>query len=330
MNLLLALILLIGGLVLLGNCADVLVSGAVGLAERLGVRPLVIGLTVIAMGTSAPELAASITAVVRGSADVAVGDVYGSNIANLALVGGLVALIRPLRVRLATMRREIPLMLAAALLLWPVVSDLCLTLPEGVVLLVLFAGLMAVIVHGARRQARSEPQVVPGIRYEGLGSEDSFTGQSLKLAVFKVVLGLGGLVLGADMAIRGAVFVGGFLGLSKAVIGLTIVAVGTSLPELATCLVAASRGHHDISVGNLVGSNIFNTLLVVGTAGIFGPFELSGRLAGADYWIMVLVSLGFALAILAGRLVLKRVWAVFLLLGYAGYMVYLLAYTRGI
>ncbi len=305
---------------LLWKCAGLLVTGAVGLAQQLGVSPLIIGLTIVAMGTSAPEVAASIAAAVRGAGDVAIGNVYGSNIANLALVGGVCALIRPIRIQLRTLRREVPVMLLVALLLWPVLVDKDLLRPEGFVLLAVFAGLILLTIYAARKQPAEQQ------------SEGATVKRDTKRSVLFIVIGLAGLALGADVVVRGAVFIGERVGLSEAVIGLTIIAIGTSLPELATCVAAALRGQHDISIGNLVGSNVFNTLLVVGTAGVIRPFEeIAPRLAaGIDYWIMIVVSVAFAFVAIIGRRIIGRAGGMLLLCGYAGYMVYVLGCTAGI
>ena len=234
---------------------------------------------------------------------MAIGNVYGSNIANLALVGGLCALIRPIRIQLRVLRREIPVMLVVALLLWPVVSDLYLSRFEGLMLLVLFAGLILVTVHFARKEEHKSTRA------------QEHKSISMQKSVLFVVIGLAGLVLGADMTVRGAVVIGERIGLSKAVIGLTIIAVGTSLPELVTCVMASLKGHDDISIGNLVGSNVFNTLLVTGTAGVIRPFAIGRRLAGFDYWIMIIISGSFILMALAGRRVIGRASGVLLLCG---------------
>jgi cation:H+ antiporter len=323
MNIFWAIVLLVAGLMILWKAADLLVSGAVKLAERLGISPLVIGLTVVAMGTSAPEVAASIAAAVRGQGDVAIGNVYGSNIANLALVGGLAALIRPLAIKKQTLYRQIPVMLLVALLLWPVLRNLNLSCPEGIILLAVFAALIALIVYLARKEAGRTKDETTSIE-----RDTRYEIRDTKKSALFVVIGLAGLALGADITVRGAVFLGDRIGLSKAVIGLTIIAIGTSLPELATCVVAAVRGQHDISIGNLVGSNIFNTLLVVGTAGTIRPFTIAPRLIAADYWIMIAVSAGFTVLAIIGRRVIGRLAGMLLLSGYAGFIVYLLAYSR--
>jgi cation:H+ antiporter len=321
MALILHIILLAAGLVILWKSAELLVAGAVGLARMLGVSSLVVGLTVVAMGTSAPEVAASIAGVLQktGGGDIAVGNVFGSNIANLALVGGLIAIIRPLRVQRRTLLREIPVMLAVALLLWPFLHNRHLSRPEAVVLLAVFAALIILTVYGARRESRLA--VLQSESFE----PDAQQALSTKKNILFVVIGLAGLALGAKMAVQGAVFVGREIGLSERVIALTIIAFGTSLPELVTCVVAAIKGHHDISVGNLVGSNIFNTLLVVGAAGVVRPFDVGPRLAGGvDYWIMIIVSAVFAALIIISRRVLGRLCGLLLVCIYIGYIIYLL------
>jgi cation:H+ antiporter len=315
-----AVILLVGGLVILWKSAELLVAGAVGLAKRLGVSPLVIGLTIVAMGTSAPEVAASIAGVLRkvGGGDIAVGNVFGSNIANLALIGGLVALIRPLKVQLRTLQREIPVMLAVALLLWPVLSDSSVKRPEGIALLAVFIALILATVYLARREAA---------RPRDAKTDLPVPGGLVKTVLFCAV-GLAGLAVGAKMTVEGAVFIGKEIGLSEGVIALTIIAFGTSLPELVTCVVAGIRGEHDISIGNLVGSNIFNTLLVTGAASTVRPFEVGQRLAaGVDYWIMIAVSAAFAILIIIGRRTIGRLSGALLVCVYLAYIVYLLVFS---
>lgn len=322
MSLAVAIALLVGGLLILWKSADLLVAGAVGLARRLGVSSLVVGLTVVAMGTSAPEVAASIAGVLHqaGGGDLAVGNVFGSNIANLALVGGLVALIRPLEVKKLTLMREIPVMLAVALLLWPLLHNLHLSLWEGLTLLGIFAGLIILTIHGARVEAAQNR-----IRAANGEADPSSSASHPAKNSLMVAIGLVGLAAGAKMAVDGAVVIGTRAGLSEAVIALTIIAFGTSLPELVTCVVAAIKGHHDISVGNLVGSNIFNTLLVTGAAGVVRPFEVAPRLAGgADYWIMIAVSAGFAGAAIIGRRTIGRLAGMVLIGAYVAYVAYLL------
>ena len=324
MDLILHIILLTGGVVILWKSAELLVAGAVGLAQKLGVSSLIVGLTVVAMGTSAPEVAASIAGVLRDAngGDLAVGNVFGSNIANLALVGGLVALIRPLRVQRKTLFREIPAMILVSFLLWPLIHNEYITRPESAILLAVFTGLIILTVYTARRET-----IQSALKVKSHEPDTEHDKRSTQKNIIFILIGLVGLALGAEMAVEGAVYIGGeIFGLSERVISLTIIAFGTSLPELVTCVVAAVKGHHDISVGNLVGSNIFNTLLVTGAAGIVRPFEVSHRLAGGiDYWIMVTTSIVFAVLILIGKLVLNRVYGLLLLCGYIVYIIYLVS-----
>jgi cation:H+ antiporter len=323
MSTLLSIILLVAGLLVLWKSADFLVAGAVALAKRLGVSPLVIGLTIVAMGTSAPEVAASIAAVFTesGGGTLALGNVYGSNIANLALVGGLVALIQPMRIRKQTLKREIPVMIGVGLLLWPLLRNLAVSRFEGALLLTVFTVLILLTIYAARKERVEEPAVVSELA-EGIEKIEK-PGSMWANIVF-IIIGLVGLAAGAKMSLIGAVDIGKKIGLSEAVIGLTIVALGTSLPELVTCVVAAAKGQHDISVGNLVGSNIFNTLLVTGPAGVVKPFDIVRRLSTADFWIMIAVTAGFAVLAIIGRRKIGRLGGTALLGGYIAYVLYLL------
>ncbi len=320
MNTIVAALFLASGLWVLWKSAELLVDGAVALAQRLGISNLVIGLTVVAMGTSAPEVAASIAAAVRGAGDIAIGNVYGSNIANLALVGGLAALINPITVKKTTLLREIPAMLVVALILWPILKDLRLSRPEGTLLLLIFLLMLILTILSTKKKNKKAT-----IKETNHGSQKNL---SLSKNIIFIVAGLIGLGLGAEVTVRGAVFIGERIGLSQAVIGMTIIAVGTSLPELITCVVASLKKQDDISIGNLVGSNIFNTLLVTGIAGTVSPFSIGARLIGADYWIMVGISAGFALAIIIGKRAINRIEALLLIVCYFGYITYLLTFNR--
>lgn len=321
-----ALLALVGGVVLLSKCADILVSGSVSLANYFSIPPLVIGLTIVAMGTSAPEVAASIAAVFQetGGGDVAIGNVFGSNIANLALVGGVVVLIRPLVIPVRTLRFDITVMLAVSLILWPILrgSEIHeVSRPEALFLLLLFVIITSWTVLSVKRGRKVDLTAPNILTPESLAKDQKTLGRSVIL----ILVGLSGLALGAKSAVWGAIRIGEFIGLSKAVIGLTIVALGTSLPELVTCVVAALRGHDDISVGNLVGSNIFNTLLVTGTAGTIRPFQVSPRFAGGDdYWAMITVGFVFLALGLIGRGTVGKKSGLLLLASYAGYMAYTL------
>jgi cation:H+ antiporter len=208
-------------------------------------------------------------------------------------------------------------MLAVALLLYPLLHNLALSRPEGILLLGVFAVLLLYTIHTARvKGSTAIPIESP--------SPAAAHAHTLPHDVIFVALGLVGLAVGARIAVSGAVTIGTIIGLSDAVIGSTIMAIGTSLPELVTCVIAAVKGHHDISVGNLVGSNIFNTLLVTGVASVVRPYTVSARFAGGpDFWIMIAVSAGFGVLALIGKRTINRISGTVLLAAYAGYVIYL-------
>ena len=333
MNMLWAIILLPVGLAILVKGADFLVDGAVSLAEKFNISPLIIGLTIVAMGTSAPEVAASIAAALSGQGDIAIGNVYGSNIANLALIGGICAIIRPISISKSILRRELPVLFAVAMLLWPVLLDRYLSRSDSVILLAIFLALMVYTITAARKQPEETKK---GNLEENNGPYISSVEElarhkdrPLFVSVGFVIAGLIGLAVGANLTLRSAVFLGQAAGLSEAVIGITIIAIGTSLPELTTCVVAALKGHNDLSVGNLIGSNIFNTLLVVSTAGLIRPFSVNARLVGPDYWTMVGVTALFV-AIAAITRNIKRSAGVILTATYVAYITYVFVFTRGV
>ncbi len=329
MNLFWAAIFLPAGLLILLKGANWLVDGAVGLAESFNVSPLIIGLTIVAMGTSAPEVATSITAAAKNFGDTAIGNIYGSIIANLAFVGGLCAVIRPITVKLSVLRRELPIMLIVVLLLWPMLAlDSYLGQIDGLLLLVLFIILLVFTIFTGLRDAKAKPCDVAEIS-EHIHDKDRRPQKSIFADSIFIILGLAGLALGAELALRGGVYIGVSLGLSQTVIGLTIIAVGTSLPELMTCVVAAFKGHDDISVGTLVGSNVFNALLAIGCVGLIRPFEINPRLIGVDYWIMVVISAAFVLTATIGKRI-SRTSGLLLLTAYIAYILYVLIFTRGI
>ncbi|HOK65499.1 MAG TPA: calcium/sodium antiporter [Anaerohalosphaeraceae bacterium] len=322
MKILFDLIGLCFGIGLLLKGADWLVEGSVSLARRLGLSPLIIGLTIVAMGTSAPETAASIAAALVGSGDIAVGNVYGSNIANLALIGGLCAVIRPIQVQRISLRRDMPFMIGTALLLWPFFVNGGIGRPAALLLIMIFIVLMAFMISSEKKRFSTVQE---------FSLEEKLFLQKvpkqLGISILFILLGLPALAFGAKLTIWGASSLGRQIGLSEAVIGLTIVAVGTSLPEMITSLVASFKKQDDLSIGNLVGSNIFNTLFVIGSAGLARPFSVSQRLLGMDYWIMVAVSILFACFAFA-RDKISRAAGMILLAIYAAYLIYLLSSNR--
>jgi len=260
-------LLLIAGLVVLTVGAEALVRGASRLARQLGISPLVVGLTVVAFGTSAPELAVSVEASLGGRPDIAVGNVVGSNVLNVLLILGLSAAIVPLAVSSRLVRLDVPIMVAASALLWLFAADGRVTLLEGIVLV---AGLLAytvlLIVLG-RRRPRAEPEVAATTVPKGP--------RHTTVALLLVGAGLALLGLGARWLVDGAVDIARLLGVGELAIGLTIVAAGTSAPELATSVVASIRRERDIAVGNVVGSNLFNILSVLGVSAIVAPSGLT-------------------------------------------------------
>jgi cation:H+ antiporter len=214
-----------------------------------------------------------------------------------------------------------PAMLIVALLLFPLIMNLHISRVEAALLITVFIALIAVTVHFARREnSKTKISIAADAAHETSKVKSS---KSIQANVVFIILGLAGLAIGAKMSVSGAVFLGIKIGLSEAVIGLTIIALGTSLPELVTCLVASIKGQDDISIGNLVGSNIFNTLLVTGAAGLIHPFDISERIAGVEYLIMIAVSATFIIMALLYRRVIGRVGGVILLAVYIAYIAYL-------
>lgn len=307
-------LLLIVGLVLLYTGAELLVKGAASLAFRLGISPLVVGLTIVAFGTSAPELTVSVLAAVSGQGDIAAANVVGSNILNIALILGLSAMICPIHISRQLIRWDIPVMIGLSVLGWWVLSDRNMSRVEGAVL---FGGIILYTVWAFRR-TRLVPVASGGEKSELTAD---YRPMKLSLAVVWVITGLLLLVLGSKALVTGATLLARRLGLSEAIIGLTIVSAGTSFPELATSVVAALRRQSDIAVGNIVGSNIFNILSILGLSSLLVPYAAPG-LTTVD----LLVMLGFAavsLPFMWTRFTLSRTEGFLLLAGYGAYLVYL-------
>jgi len=288
------------GLVLLVAGAEALVRGASALARAAGIAPLVVGLTVVAFGTSAPELAVTLQAAAQGSGGLAVGNIAGSNLFNVAVILGLAAMVRPLSVHLQVVRVEMPLMLAASALFTAFcLSGAGIARWEGGVLL---AGLAAYLTWQLRAAGREFLPAAAAVE-PGPGNVPSRPrGGGSGLAVLLVLVGLGALLLGAKLLVDNAVLIARVLEVPEAVIGLTIVAAGTSLPELATSVVAAFRRETDMAVGNIVGSNLFNVLGIGGAAGLAGPVALEGvawtdlaAMGGVSLLVLPLMRSGFRL-----------------------------------
>lgn len=318
-------LLLIGGFALLVVGAELLVRGAVRLAAAAGISSLVIGLTVVAFGTSAPELAVSVGAGLAGRADIAVGNVVGSNILNTLLILGLSALIIPLSVARQLVRLDVPLMIGVSLLVVLLALDGRIERLEG---LLLSAGLVAYVAWSIRL-SRRQGQVA---QEAGTGSGPPAAGgwRWWLASVSLVAIGLALLVTGAHLMVEGAVAAARALGVSELVIGLTVIAVGTSLPEVATSVLAALRGQRDIAVGNVVGSNLFNLLGVLGlTAMAAAPgVPIASPVFGFDLPVM-LASAVMCLPIFFSGSTISRVEGALLLAYYGLYLAYLLLGAAG-
>lgn len=311
---------LLAGLLLLYFGAEWLVAGAAGLARSLGMRPLIIGLTVVAFGTSAPELVVGIDASIAGQGAIALGNVVGSNIANLGLILGLTALILPPAVDVQVLRREVPVLLAVTALLPLALIDGWLARWEAAVLLVLAVGYPWWMIRSARIGSLAAAAEME--EAAELAAALPPAGSRLRLAL-RAVVGLALLVGGGRALIEGAVGIATTAGMSPRVIGLTIVAVGTSLPELATSLIAAGRGHADIAVGNVVGSNIFNILLIGGASAMTAPIVAPIGSVAIDLVAMGALTV-FAVAAMRTRRKVDRVEGAVLVLGYVGFLTALL------
>lgn len=309
MEIVISLALLVVGFVLLVKGADLFVDGASGIASRLGIPQLVIGLTIVALGTSAPEAAVSLSAAFKGSADITIGNIVGSNILNILIILGISAAISPLAVAKTTVKYEIPYMLAISVLLLVQGLDGTLGWIDGVVLIMAFLLYLAYMFVCARKN----PQSV---------EEDSDSKpRNIWLTLLFTVLGLGMVILGSNFAVDGATALARAFGMSERFIGLTIVALGTSLPELFTSVSAARKGNADIAIGNIVGSNIFNILFVVGLSALVVPVPFAAGFI-FDMAVSIFASVLLLLLSLRGRR-LTRPGGFILLACYAAYFAYI-------
>lgn len=315
---LLAILAILGGLVVLVWSADRFVDGAASTARYAGMPPLLIGMVVVGFGTSAPEMVVSALAALDGNPDLALGNAYGSNITNIALILGLVAMLSPIAVQSQVLKKELPVLVAVTLLSGALLLDGELTRLDAVILLVVFAFLMGwTIVQGLRQRG----DIVGNDINQDLDSQP----MSLKWAIFWLVFGLVLLVLSSRVLVWGAVNIAHHLGVSDLVIGLTIVAIGTSLPELASSIVAVRKNEHDLALGNVIGSNLFNTLTVVGIAAAIKPMKVDPEVLHRDWLVMMVLTvlllvMGYGFK-RQGRI--NRVEGAVLLLIYLGYSGYL-------
>lgn len=299
------ILLLAAGFILLVKGADWFVDGASAIAERLKIPPLIIGLTVVAMGTSAPEAAISISAALKGSADITIGNILGSNILNILIILGLSAAIAPLKVERSTVRRDLPFLLGVSLLLLVQGWDGTVALVDGLVLVVLFTAYLICLLVKARGQT---------------GQDSAQAGRRSPWQIPLTAVGLAADVLGSDLAVDAACAIARLMGMSERFIGLTIVALGTSLPELFTSVTAARKGNADIAIGNVVGSNLFNILLVVGLSALIVPVPFSAAFR-FDSAVAIAAACALLLFCAAQGRLKRRHGAVML----AGYLVYFFA-----
>ena len=314
------LLLVIAGLVLLIWGADRFVHGAASAARNLGVAPLMIGLTVVAFATSAPEILVSIVAAMQGEPGLAFGNAIGSNIVNIGLVLGMTAMIRPIRLESATLRREMPALLAVSLLTVSLFLDTYLSRIDGIVML---TGLVIVMVWLARLGLRSAANDPIAMDYDA----EIPTDVTMPMAVVWLVVGLGTLLIGAEILVDGAIGIAKMMGISEVVIGITIVALGTSLPELAVSLASALKGEYGLAIGNIVGSNIFNLLAVIGVAATIEPATLAPSVLSLHIFVLV----AFTLVLFAmtydydGKAQLSRLEGLALLIAFFAYFGYVVA-----
>jgi cation:H+ antiporter len=311
----LAVLALIVGLALLVWSAGRFVEGAASTARYFGMPPLLIGMVIVGFGTSAPEMVVSALAGIEGSPGIALGNAYGSNIANIALILGMTALISPIMVHSTVLRKELPILTLLTVFSIALIADLDLSRLDALVLLLVFGGLMAWTIYQGLKQ--KDDSLANEIE-----TETAEKAMPLKRAVFWLVAGLLLLIASSRILVWGAVEIAQIFGVSDMIIGLTIIAVGTSLPELASSVIAARKGEHDIALGNVLGSNLFNTLAVVGIAGSIHPFAVEPETLSRDMVVMgaltiSLFLIGYGFRGRRGRI--NRIEGAILLSTYVGY-----------
>ena len=314
------LYIIIGVTLVLGG-ADRLTEGASSLARRFGVPEIVIGLTIVACGTSAPEFFVSLMSALNGTPDMAVGNVVGSNIMNTMVIVGCAAMVAPMVISPSTVKKDIPFSVGASLLLILLtVADADISRVDGIILLLGFAGFMAYTLYQAKRSLLNSPSLGGG---SGEASKNSPSMGGGWGEALWILLGLAGLVFGSNLFVDSASSVATSLGVSEGVIGLTIVAGGTSLPELATSVVAARKGQSAIAIGNVIGSNVFNILLILGATATISPLQMEG-ITVIDMGVMM-VSIVLVWLFSFTRYTVERWEGAVLVLGYAGYLTWLLS-----
>lgn len=302
---LLSALLVVAGITFLYYGGELLVGGAIGLAKKLGLSPLVIGLTVVAFATSCPELAATITASLRGGSDLALGNIVGSNIANIGLILGTAAMLTPISGRQRQVRHQAAYMILVTVLFYPLLASGRIVAWHGLALLAALAFYLITSLRQAEEQDDDEPDEAPAL--------------DVTRAITVIVIGLGLLVGGAQALVAGATDIARTLGVPERVIGLTLLALGTSLPELAASFAAVRRRQAGLVLGNVIGSNIFNLLCIVGLTTLVRPIDVAPAVLELDYWVMLGSSLVVAL-LLATRQKILRVEGATLFVAYLIYV----------
>jgi cation:H+ antiporter len=311
---LLASFAILAGLIILVWSADKFVLGAAATAKQLGMSPLLIGMTIVSLGTSAPEIFVSATASLQGSGVLAIGNAIGSNIANMGLVLGITALIAPLPIQSKMLKKEIPILFVVTLIAGFALLNLNIDLMDSILMFICLAITIVWLFRGTEEQ-----QGIVGMDEE---EAEELNTMSRGKAIFWLVVGLIALMFSAQILVWGAVEVARNFGISELIIGLTIIAIGTSLPELAASVASALKGHHDIAIGNVVGSNIFNLLAVMPIPGLIATTEVTPEVLYRDYGTMLLITLfliGFVYMFRANGRVGRRAGGL-LLLGYFSYL----------
>lgn len=298
---------ILGGFIILTIGAESLVRGASAIALKLGITPLIIGLTIVAFGTSAPELAVSVKSALAGNSGIALGNVIGSNIANIGLILAITALIKPIQVQSQMVKRDIPIMILASILFWGLLLDGKLSLFDGLLLIVLLISYLTFSYISAKKNKEQIDFDAPQ--------------QKPVLSIIMIIIGILMLVSGGIIFVDGAVELAKSLGISEVVIGLTIVAIGTSMPELVTSIIAALKGESDIAIGNVVGSNLFNILAILGITATVHPVSAAG-LEHIDFIVMLALSAILLPFAWTGFRIGRREGTL-LLITYMGYMSYL-------
>ncbi|NRA24551.1 MAG: calcium/sodium antiporter [Oleispira sp.] len=315
-----AIIALLAGLVILVWSADRFVIGAAATARFMGVSPLVIGLTIVSLGTSAPEMFVSTMAALDGAGGLAVGNAIGSNIANIALVLGVTALVAAIPIQKKLIKKEIPLLLLVTIIAGLVLADLTLNLLDAMILIIT----LVVAIYLLFQQTSDSGEAI--IDEDEQAAIDAMPAKN---AIFWLVIGLAALLISSKMLVWGATSIAQACGISDLVIGLTIVAIGTSLPELAASVASALKGHHDIAIGNIIGSNIFNLLAVLPITGLIAPLAIDSIVMARDYMVMLGLTIALITVIILSfrRGAIPRFTGVILLISYTAYMALLYSHN---